>query len=87
MTLRKLKPPYGIISLISHVTHGFMGGILTGFLGWFGFFVSIFLYVQFFVYEYFEEQKIKDELYHECKEWSIGYVLGLISSLIAKFIL
>ena len=58
-------------SLVHHL-HGFLAGALSiDFIA-----VSFFLFIQFFAYEYFEETKVKDEMYHELREWSTGYVVG-----------
>jgi len=50
-------------------------------LGWLGYTLSLFLFVQFFVYEFVEETKIHDELFHELREWSFGFILGLATCL------
>ncbi|MFQ6011671.1 MAG: hypothetical protein ACE5KG_05820 [Nitrososphaerales archaeon] len=39
----------------------------------------MFLYLTFFVYEWVEQQKAKDEMYHEMKEWAFGFVVGMIA--------
>jgi len=57
----------------------FLHGALSGFLSIKYLPVSILLYTQFFLYEYFEETKIKDEMYRELKEWSGGFITGLLS--------
>ena len=62
-------------TVLAHISHG----ALAGFLWWIDFRLSLFLFLQFFLYEYFEESKIKDELYHELKEWALGFILGLMS--------
>jgi len=54
----------------------YLHGLLAGFLSVDFIVVSIFLFVQFFAYEFFEETKVKDEMYHELREWSTGYVVG-----------
>jgi succinate dehydrogenase/fumarate reductase cytochrome b subunit len=66
------------LSSLAHYLHGLLAGVLTvDFIA-----VSIFLFVQFLAYEFFEETKVRDEMYHELREWSTGYVAGLVLSLI-----
>jgi hypothetical protein len=55
----------------------FAHGLLAGFVFFFSWILSVFLFIQFFVYEYFEESKIKDEMYYELREWSAGFACGL----------
>lgn len=66
---------------IIHFLHGFFGGLTFKPLP----LLSLFLYLQFLLYEYFEETKIKDELYHELKEWSAGFFTGLFSYIFLAF--
>jgi len=40
-------------------------GLTAGFLWFVDWKVSLFLFLQFFAYEYVEETKVKDEMYHE----------------------
>lgn len=61
----------------------FAHGILSGALFWTSWIVSVFLYGQFFLYEYVEESKIKDEMYAELREWSAGFVIGLLAAYLA----
>jgi len=61
-------------SQIAHVAHG----AVAGFLWWLDWRVSLFLFLQFSLYEFFEESKIKDEMYHELKEWAMGFVIALL---------
>jgi hypothetical protein len=61
-------------SQVAHVAHG----AVAGFLWWIDWRVSLFLYLQFFLYEFFEESKIKDEMYYELKEWATGFVITLL---------
>jgi len=68
-------------SQVAHVAHG----AIAGFLWWIDWRVSLFLFLQFFLYEFFEESKIKDEMYYELKEWAIGFVIALL--LVLAFIL
>lgn len=63
-----------------HVLHG----LASGFLWWVDWRVSLFLFLQFFVYEFFEETKVKDEMYHELKEWSAGFAVALVTMLLVK---
>lgn len=69
-----------ILNVIAHLLHGFLAGLLT--LNYF--YISLFLYVQFFAYEYVEETKIEDEMYKELKQWSIGYIFGLTTTIIIR---
>jgi len=65
-----------------HGAHGFLAGLLAIDYT----IISIFLYAQFFLYEYFEETKIRDEMYYELMEWATGFALGLSTSLALKFL-
>jgi hypothetical protein len=55
-----------------------MAGLMAS-LGWLGYAISLFLFVQFFVYEYVEETKIHDEMFHELREWTFSFVAGLVT--------
>jgi hypothetical protein len=68
------------LSQVVHVLHG----LTSGFLWWVDWRVSLFLFLQFFVYEYFEETKVKDEMYRELKEWSSGFAVALVTVLLVK---
>jgi hypothetical protein len=68
------------LSVLGHILHGLIAGFIT-LKGWLGFAVSLFLFTQFFVYEYLEETKLKDEMFHELREWSLGFIIGLVISL------
>jgi len=57
-----------------HLLHGLLGGFTFKPLP----LLSLFLYVQFLAYEYFEENKIQDEMFHELREWSLGFFIGLV---------
>ena len=61
-------------SQVAHVAHG----AVAGFLWWTDWRASLFLFLQFFLYEFFEESKIKDEMYHELREWAAGFVVALL---------
>jgi hypothetical protein len=66
------------LNVLAHYLHGFLAGILSvDFIA-----VSFFLFTQFLAYEFFEETKVKDEMYHELKQWSTGYVGGLVLSVV-----
>jgi hypothetical protein len=68
------------LSILCHVLHGLTAGFLAP-KGWLGLVVSLFLYAQFFAYEYVEESKIRDEMFHELREWSFGFIIGLVLGL------
>ena len=68
------------VSQVVHVLHG----LTSGFLWWVDWRVSLFLFLQFFAYEYFEETKVKDEMYHELREWSAGFAVALVMMLLVK---
>jgi len=70
-------------SILCHVLHGLAAGFLA-LKGWLGLAVSFFLYAQFFLYEFVEETKIRDEMFHELREWSFGFIAGLVLSLCAR---
>jgi hypothetical protein len=53
-------------------------GAVAGFLWWIDWRVSLFLFLQFFLYEFFEETKVKDEMYYELREWATGFVIALL---------
>jgi len=55
-------------------------GLLSGFTWFYDWKLSVFLYGLFFAYEYVEEEKIHDEMYHELKEFTIGFVVGVLAS-------
>ncbi len=61
-------------SQVAHVAHG----AVAGFLWWLDWRASLFLFLQFFLYEFFEESKIKDEMYYELREWAAGFVIALL---------
>ena len=62
------------LNVLAHYLHGFLAGVLSvDFIA-----VAFFLFVQFLAYEFFEETKVKDEMYHELKQWSTGYVGGFL---------
>jgi hypothetical protein len=63
------------VSQLIHVLHGVFAGFTFKPLT----LLSFFLYVQFLAYEYFEESKVKDEMYHELREWSLGFFIGIIA--------
>jgi hypothetical protein len=69
------------LTQIAHIAHG----AAAGFLWWLDWRVSLFLFLQFFLYEFFEESKIKDEMYYELKEWAMGFIIALL--LVLAFIL
>jgi len=83
-TARPLKysAPYHPFFVVVHIVFGMIAGLITGILGWFGFAVGIFLYIQFFLYELFEEQKTGDEMFYQLREFTAGYTVGLILGLI-----
>lgn len=66
------------LTQIVHILHGMLGAIAYIF-DWK---LSVFLFLQFLLYEYAEESKVKDELYRELKEWSSGFAV-VISIIIA----
>lgn len=67
-----------LLSMLTHVFHGILAGIF-----WFiDYKLSVFLFVQFFLYEYVEEEKIKDEMFYELREWSGGFAVGLAISIL-----
>jgi hypothetical protein len=68
------------LSILCHVFHGLAAGFLAP-KGWLGLAISLFLYAQFFAYEYVEESKIRDEMFHELREWSFGFIIGLVLGL------
>lgn len=59
-------------------------GLTAGFLWFVDWKVSLFLFLQFFAYEYVEETKVKDEMYHELREWSAGFAVALVTVLLVK---
>jgi hypothetical protein len=70
--------------IIYHIFHGFLSGLTTVLLGWFGLAVSIFLFIQFILYEIAEERKIQDELYKELREWTLGYSTVITIKVVLK---
>jgi len=60
-------------SVLCHVLHGLVAGA-----SWFiSPFLSVFLFLQFFLYEWVEETKIKDEMFYELREWAFGFIIGM----------
>ena len=78
----KYNAPYHWFSVFCHVALGLLAGVLAGLLKWFGFALAAFIYVMFFLYEYFEERKVMDEMFYELREFTAGFCVGLIGSLI-----
>ena len=68
----------GWFSRLLHSLYGFISGLLW-FVDWK---LSVFLYILFFAYEYVEEEKIHDEMYHELKEYTVGFTAGLIAYIV-----
>jgi len=68
------------LSILCHIFHGLAAGFLAP-KGWLGLATSLFLYAQFFLYEFVEESKIRDEMFHELREWSFGFIIGLVLGL------
>ena len=63
---------------IAHLAIGLIAG-----LAWFskgGPALAIFIAFLFFLYEFVEESKVGDELYHEIKEFTAGFVGGAITA-------
>lgn len=58
----------------AHITYGFSAGFFL--MDYPAF--SFLNFVSFFAYEYVEETKVHDEMYHELKEWSVGFFLGMV---------
>jgi hypothetical protein len=75
------------VDSICHILHGAIAGFITGLMEWFGLAVAIFIFIQFILYEVVEEEKIRDELYRELKEWVLGYVTGLVTVIMLKYLL
>ncbi|MEM2424314.1 MAG: hypothetical protein QXO15_00960 [Nitrososphaerota archaeon] len=71
-----------ILNTISHVTHGFLAGFISIYLSH-GLLIALFLFTQFLIYEYIEENKLKDEMFNELREWSFGFCTGIITALIS----
>jgi len=68
------------MSFFTSLVHLFFG-FLSGFFWFIDRSYSIFLYILFFSYEYVEEVKVKDEMYKELKEFTIGFTAGSITYL------
>ena len=63
---------------LAHIIHGFIAGLISiQSLA-----LSAFLWMQFLVYEYVEWKIKHDKMYPELREWSIGYVIGLLISML-----
>lgn len=73
-----LKLVESILDKLVHVILGFIGGLVW----WVDWKLSVMITLLFLVYEYVEEEKIHDELYHEVKEYTFGFILALLVSLI-----
>jgi len=41
---------------------------------------------EFFAYEWVEESKVKDEMYHELQEWALGFATFLSLVLLVKIL-
>jgi len=72
------------IDILCHALHGAIAGFTTSILDWLGLAIATFMFIQFTLYETVEQTKVQDELYRELKEWSSGYVVGLIAGLTLK---
>ena len=70
---------------LSQVAH-FLHGAIAGALWWVDWKVSLFLFLQFFAYEWVEESKVKDEMYHELQEWALGFATFLSLVLLVKIL-
>lgn len=77
----RYNPPYPITSVIMHVLAGLVAGAINGLLGIYGLAIALFIYLQFFLYEWVEEQKLRDEMFYELREFAAGYIAGLIACL------
>ena len=65
-------------AVLAHFLHGFIAGLFW----WLSPPLSVFLYVQFMLYEAVEEYKTRDEMYRELKEWAIGFIIGVLISFV-----
>jgi hypothetical protein len=74
--------PYNWFSVFCHIALGLLAGVLAGLFKWFGLALAVFIFVMFFLYEYFEERKIQDEMFYELREFVLGFCVGLILSLV-----
>ena len=76
--MKQLEPNYkgNWINIFAHISHGF----IAGFFWWVSWPLSIFMFVQFLLYEFVEESKVRDEMYREIKEWATGFVVGVLFS-------
>jgi len=67
----------GLRDIKNHLAH-FMAGLLAGF---FIIYLPLFSYLLtflFLAYEYSENRIVHDKMFPEIKEYTVGYVLGLI---------
>ena len=53
-------------------------GFISGFIWFIDKYLAIFLYIQFFLYELVEEEKKHDQMYIELREFTAGFVIGMI---------
>jgi len=79
--------PYHWFSVFCHVALGLLAGVLAGLFKWFGLAVAVFIFAMFFLYEYFEERKVQDEMFYELREFVLGFCVGLILSLVVSVFL
>jgi hypothetical protein len=70
-----------MLDILSHILHGCLAGFIAICFNWLGLALSVFMFLQFLTYELVEETKIKDELYLELKEWTLGFTIGLLCSI------
>jgi len=68
---------------LSSIVH-FFTGLISSLLWFFDWKLSVFIYIQFLVYELVEERKIVDTMYRELLEYFVGFVLGVLVMLYAR---
>lgn len=69
-----------VLNVSAHVAYG----CLSGYFWWIDSLASVFLFFLFVFYEVVERVKIRDELYHEVKEFTAGFALGLVIHHVVK---
>ena len=71
-----------LVNKSAHVLAGALAG-----LAWYSNpFLAGFIFLLFITYEYVEMTKVEDEMYHEVKEFSIGFLV-LVSPLVVSKVL
>lgn len=62
-----------VLHVLAHMAYG----CLSGYFWWVDRAAAVFVFLLFIIYEVVQQAKVKDELYHELKEFAAGFAIGL----------